>query len=132
MKTGVNIYDNDIITSRAFESKIAKVVNKELNTCGYESVDIIELEYVDMGWKGYGQYTLLVGLTIDDLQIVLSEHSTDSQLYDKLYNDDIATRTLSNILKRLVLDILSNGVEGLVSDLIDSNTVLKMETIKQN
>ncbi|HZJ98552.1 MAG TPA: hypothetical protein VFC79_01010, partial [Tissierellaceae bacterium] len=109
MKTGVNIYDNDIITSRAFESKIAKVVNEELNTCGYESVDFIELEYVDMGWKGYGQYTLLVGLTIDDLQIVLSEHSTDSQLYDKLYNDDIATRTLSNILKRLVLDILSNG-----------------------
>lgn len=132
MKTGVNIYDNDIITSRAFESKIAKVVNEELNTCGYESVDIIELEYVDMGWKGYGQYTLLVGLTIHDLQIVLSEHSTDSQLYDKLYNDDIATRTLSNILKRLVLDILSNGVEGLVSDLIDSNTVIKMETIKQN
>ena len=132
MKTGVNIYDNDIITSRAFESKIAKIVNEELNTCGYESVDFIELEYVDMGWKGYGQYTLLVGLTIDDLQIVLSEHSTDSQLYDKLYNDDIATRTLSNILKRLVLDILSNGVEGLVSDLIDSNTVIKMETIKQN
>lgn len=132
MKTGVNIYDNDIITSRAFESKIAKVVNEELNTCGYESVDFIELEYVDMGWKGYGQYTLLVGLTIDDLQLVLSEHSTDSQLYDKLYNDDIATRTLSNILKRLVLDILSNGVEGLVSDLIDSNTVIKMETIKQN
>lgn len=132
MKTRVNIYDNDIITSRAFESKIAKVVNEELNTCGYESVDIIELEYVDMGWKGYGQYTLLVGLTIDDLQIVLSEHSTDSQLYDKLYNDDIATRTLSNILKRLVLDILSNGVEGLVSDLIDSDTVKKMETIKQN
>ena len=32
MKTGVNIYDNDIITSRAFESKIAKVVNEELNT----------------------------------------------------------------------------------------------------
>lgn len=132
MKTGVNIYDNDIITSRAFESKIAKVVNKELNTCGYESVDFIELEYVDMGWKGYGQYTLLVGLTIDDLQIVLSEHSTDSQLYDKLYNDDIATRTLSNILKRLVLDILSNGVEGLVSKLINSDTVKKMETIKQN
>lgn len=132
MKTGVNIYDNDIITSRAFESKIAKIVNEELNTCGYESVDFIELEYVDMGWKGYGQYTLLVGLTIDDLQIVLSEHSTDSQLYDKLYNDDIATRTLSNILKRLVLDILSNGVEGLVSDLIDSDTVIKMETIKQN
>ena len=132
MKTGVNIYDNDIITSRAFENKIAKVVNEELNTCGYESVDFIELEYVDMGWKGYGQYTLLVGLTIDDLQIVLSEHSTDSQLYDKLYNDNIATRTLSNILKRLVLDILSNGVEGLVSDLIDSNTVIKMETIKQN
>ena len=132
MRTGVNIYDNDIITSRAFESKIAKVINEELNTYGYESVDIIELEYVDMGWKGYGQYTLLVGLTIDDLQIVLSEHSTDSQLYDKLYNDDIATRTLSNILKRLVLDILSNGVEGLVSDLIDSNTVKKMETIKQN
>ena len=132
MRTGVNIYDNDIITSRAFESKIAKVVNEELNTCGYESVDFIELEYVDMGWKGYGQYTLLVGLTIDDLQIELSEHSTDSQLYDKLYNDDIATRTLSNILKRLVLDILSNGVEGLVSDLIDSDTVKKMETIKQN
>ena len=132
MKTGVNIYDNDIITSRAFESKIAKVVNEELNTCGYESVDFIELEYVDMGRKGYGQYTLLVGLTIDDLQIELSEHSTDSQLYDKLYNDDIATRTLSNILKRLVLDILSNGVEGLVSDLIDSDTVIKMETIKQN
>lgn len=132
MKTGVNIYDNDIITSRAFESKIAKVVNEELNTCGYESVDFIELEYVDMGWKGYGQYTLLVGLTIDDLQLVLSEHSTDSQLYDKLYNDDIATRTLSNILKRLVLDILSNGVEGLVSKLINSDTVKKMETIKQN
>lgn len=132
MKTGVNIYDNDIITSRAFESKIAKVVNEELNTCGYESVDIIELEYVDMEWKGYGQYTLSVGLVIDGLPLVLSKHSTDSQLYDKLYNDDIATRTLSNILKRLVLDILSNGVEGLVSDLIDSDTVKKMETIKQN
>lgn len=132
MKTGVNIYDNDIITSRAFESKIAKVVNEELNTYGYESVDFIELEYVDMSWKGYGQYTLSVGLIIDGLPLVLSEHSTDSQLYDKLYNDDIATRTLSNILKRLVLDILSNGVEGLVSDLIDSDTVKKMETIKQN
>ena len=132
MKTGVNIYDNDIITSRAFESKIAKVINEELNTYGYESVDIIELEYVDMEWKGYGQYTLSVGLIIDGLPLVLSKHSTDSQLYDKIYNDDIATRTLSNILKRLVLDILSNGVEGLVSDLIDSDTVKKMETIKQN
>jgi len=132
MGTGVNIYDNDIITSRAFESKIAKIVNEELNTYGYESVDIIELEYVDMEWKGYGQYTLSVGLVIDGLPLVLSKHSTDSQLYDKLYNDDIATRTLSNILKRLVLDILSNGVEGLVSDLIDSDTVKKMETIKQN
>ncbi len=132
MKTNVHIYDNEIITSRLFESKIAKIINEELNTCGYESVDNIELESVDMGWKGYGQYTLLVGLTIDGLQLSLSKHSTDSQLYDKLYNDDIATQTLSNILKRLVLDILSNGVEGLVSDLIDSDTVKKMETIKQN
>ena len=132
MKTGVNIYDKDIITSRVFESKIAKVINEELNTYGYESVDIIELEYVDMSWKGYGQYTLSVGLTIDGLQLVLSKHSTDSQLYDKLYNDDVATRTLSNTLKRLVLDVLSGEVENLVNDLIDGDNVKKMEVVPSN
>ena len=132
MKTNVHIYDNDIITSRLFEKKVAKIINEELNTYGYESVDIIELEYINMGWKGYGQYTLSVGLTIDGLQLILSKHSTDSQLYDKLYNDDVATRTLSNTLKRLVLDVLSGEVENLVNDLIDCDTVKKMEVISSN
>ena len=52
MKTTVEIYDDSIASSCLFKGKIKKIINEELNTCGYESARLIELIYVGMYKEG--------------------------------------------------------------------------------
>lgn len=130
MKTIVEIWDASIMTSNLFESKIAKLINDGLYAYGYENVKVIELSSIGMGWKGHGQYNISMLLTVDRFEAILSRHSTDSQLYDRIHDADTTERTLSNDLKRMALSVLEFQLENLVDDLIDVNIVKKMEVMK--
>lgn len=129
-KTKVEIYDAGINNSRLFKGKIRKIINGELNGCGFENAELIELVCVGMSKKGYGQYNIIVEIAVNGFEWTIKEHSTDSQLYDKIYNDDIADQTLSNTLKSIALSVLSRGVERLVDELRDHEVVYRMETTK--
>lgn len=132
MKTNVHILDSKIETSRLFESNLAKIINDELNTYAYEDLKSIVLTSIGMSWKGHGQYDIVLNLELDDFDVSLRRHSTDSQLYDKLYNDDISERTRNNAFKRLTLSMLREKVERLVDDLTYENITEKLEITKQN
>ena len=131
MKTEVDIYDAGIVSSCLFKSKIRKLINRELNDYGYKDAELIELIYVGMYKEGgYGQYYIIVELVVNNFEWEIIEHSTESLLFDKLYNDDTADQTISNTLKSITLSLLSRGVERLVDELIDHEKVVKMETVK--
>lgn len=129
-KTEVEIYDDELLDSCLFRGKLRKVINDELNSYGYKNAELIELLHVSMKKKGYGQYTILVEFSINNFNWTIEEHSTDAQLYDKIYNDDISTQTLSNTLKSITLSVLSRGVERMVDELVDAEVVGRMETVK--
>ena len=60
MKTTVEIYDDSIVSSCLFKGKIKKLINEQLNTCGYKNAELIELIYVGMYKEGgYGQYFII-------------------------------------------------------------------------
>ena len=131
MKTTVEIYDDSIVSSCLFKAKIKKIINEELNHYGYENAELIELIYAGMYKEGgYGQYFIIVELAVNDFEWEVVEHSTDSMLFDKLYNSDTADQTISNTLKSITLSTLSRGVERLVDELIDREKVVRMETVK--
>ena len=131
MKTEVDIYDAGIVSSCLFKSKIRKLINRELNDYGYKDAELIELIYVEMYKEGgYGQYYIIVELVVNNFEWEIIEHSTESLLFDKLYNDDTADQTISNTLKSITLSLLSRGVERLVDELIVHEKVVKMETVK--
>ena len=131
MKTTVEIYDDSIASSCLFKGKIKKIINEELNDHGYENARLIELIYVGMYKEGgYGQYFIIVELAVNDFEWEIIKHSTESMLFDKLYNDDTKDQTISNTLKSITLSMLKGGVGRLVDELIDHEKVVKMETIK--
>lgn len=131
MKTTVEIYDDSIASSCLFKGKIKKIINEELNDYGYENAELIELIYVGMYKEGgYGQYFLIVELAVNNFEWEIIQHSTDSLLFDKLYNDDTKDQTISNTLKSITLSMLKGGVERLVDELIDHEKVVRMKTVK--
>lgn len=127
MKTKVEIYDNSIISSVFFKSKISKIINSKLNECGFENAELIEIIGVGMAKKpGYGQYQDFVRLAVNDFDYDIKEHSTDSQQYDAIYlNDYLSDYGMSNLLKKLCLKTLQNGVSRLVDELITTRWFLK-------
>ena len=128
MKTKVEIYDNSIISSVFFKSKISKIINSKLNEYGFENAELIEIIGVGMAKKpGYGQYRDFVRIAVNNFERDVTAHSTDSMQYDALYNDDLSDYRLSNEFKKLCLRTLENGVERLVDELIDNEVVFKME-----
>lgn len=131
MKTTVEIYDDAISSSCLFKGKIKKIINEQLNDCGYENAELIELIYVGMYKEGeYGPYFIIVELAVNDFEWEIIQHSTESLLFDKLYNDDTKDQTISNTLKSITLSMLKGGVERLVDELIDHEKVVRMETVK--
>lgn len=126
-KTTVEIYDGEINESCLFKGKLRKIINEELNDYGFENAELIELICIGMTKKGYGQYNIIVEIAVNGFEWTIKEHSTDSQLYDKIYNDEVSDQTLSNTLKSVTLSVLSRGVERLVGELRDNNVVVKME-----
>ena len=128
MKTKVEIYDNSIISSVFFKSKISKIINLKLNEHGFENAELIEIIGVGMAKKPWhGQYWDFVRIAVNNFDWDITAHSTDSMQYDALYNDDLSDYRLSNEFKKLCLVTLKNGVERLVDELIDNEVVFKME-----
>lgn len=128
MKTKVEIYDNSIISSVFFKSKISKIINSKLNEYGFENAELIEIIGVGMAKKPwYGQYLDFVRIAVNSFERDITAHSTDSMQYDALYNDDLSDYRLSNEFKRLCLRTLENGADRLVDELIDNEVVVKME-----
>ena len=128
MKTKVEVYDNSIISSVFFKSKISKIINSKLNEYGFENAELIEIIGVGMAKKpGYGQYLDFVRIAVNNFEWDVTTHSTDSMQYDTLYNDDLSDYRLSNEFKRLCLRTLENGVDRLVDELRDHEVVFKME-----
>lgn len=128
MKTVVNIYDDAIITSRLFEDNIRSIINLKLEEAGYEDADLIEIIAVGMGKRsGYGSYFDFVELAVNDFEWTIKVNNHNSIAYDAYHDDDVHPTTQSNILKRLCLVTLRNGVERLVDELRDHEVVVKME-----
>ena len=128
MKTKVEIYDNSIISSVLFKSKISKIINSKLNEYGFGNAELIEIIDVGMAKKsGYGQYRYFVIIAVNNFKWDVTAHSTESVRYDTLYNDDLSDYRLSNEFKRLCLRTLENGIERLVDELIDNEVVFEME-----
>ena len=128
MKTKVEIYDNSIISSVFFKSKIAKIINSKLNEHGFENAELIEIIGVGMAKRsGYGQYQDFVRIAVNNFECDVTAHSTDPMQYDTLCNDDLSDYRLSNEFKKLCLRTLENGADRLVDELIDNEVVVKME-----
>ena len=129
MKTVVNIYDSAIITSRLFEDNIRSIINLKLEEAGYKDAEIIEIIAVGMGKRpGYGSYFDFVELAVDNFEWTIKVNNHNSIAYDAYHDEDVHPTTQSNILKRLCLITLENGVDRLVDELIDNEVVVKMKT----
>ncbi len=119
MNTTVNVYVSRLENSRNFESNVAKEINSKLLEYGQESADIIEINTAGMSWEGRGQFKKVVSLTIEGEEYNLSVHSTDSQLYDDIKDNDNPT-AYSNLLKRLILDVLSSKSETIAEEVMEN------------
>ena len=119
MKTVVNVYISRLETTRNFESNVAKEINSKLLEYGQEPADIIEINTAGMSWEGRGQFKKVVALAIEGEEYNLSVHSTDSQLYDEIKDNDNPT-AYSNLLKRLVLDVLSFKSETIAEEVMEN------------
>ncbi len=120
MKTVVNIYENNITSSRNFENKIAELINNKLAEYGEKPVDIIEVNSVGMSWKGRGQYSEIMDLTIDEKSYDVTRHSTDSQTFDTIGDSDINPTTYNNFYKKFTLSLLSNKIDRLADDILEN------------
>lgn len=119
MKTVVNVYISRLETTRNFESNVAKEINSKLLEYGQKPADIIEINTAGMSWEGRGQFKKVVALAIEGEEYNLSVHSTDSQLYDEIKDNDNPT-AYSNLLKRLVLDVLSFKSETIAEEVMEN------------
>ena len=129
IKTPVNVYDSSIITSRYFEDNIRSIINLKLEEFGYEDAEIIEIIAVGMAKRsGYGRYFDFVKLAVNDFDWTIRVNNHSSIAYDAYHDESVHPTTQSNIMKRLCLVTLKNGVERLVDELIDNEVVFKMET----
>ena len=123
MKTTVEIRETKIESSKNFESKIAKIVNDKLAEYGKESVESIVIYDVGMEWRGKGQFKEVVNLVIDGFEYNITKHSTDSQSYDDLRDNEINPTTYNNYIKRFTLSLLNNGAERLADDILENREV---------
>ena len=120
MKTTVSIRESKIESSKNFESKIAKIVNDKLAEYGKESVESIVIYDVGMEWRGKGQFKEVMNIVIDSFEYNITKHSTDSQLYDDLRDNEINPTTYNNFIKRFTLSLLNNGAERLIDDILEN------------
>ena len=120
MKTTVEIRESKIESSKNFESKIAKIVNDKLAEYGKESVESIVIYDVGMEWRGKGQFKEVMNIVIDSFEYNITKHSTDSQLYDDLRDNEINPTTYNNFIKRFTLSLLNNGAERLIDDILEN------------
>ena len=121
MKTTVEIRENQIESSKNFESKIAKIVNDKLAEYGKESVESIVINDIGMEWRGRGQFKEVMNIVIDGFEYNITKHSTDSQTYDNLRDyDEINPTTYNNFIKRFTLSLLNNGAERLIDEILEN------------
>lgn len=119
MKTAVNVYVTGLETSTNFENKVAKQINDKLMEYGKDPMQVIVINDVGMSWGGRGQYKQNIELEIDGAEYNFSVHSTDSQLYDEIGDTDNPTM-YSNMMKRLVLSIISDKLENIADEIMDN------------
>lgn len=119
MKTAVNVYVTGLETSANFENKVAKQINDKLMEYGKDPMQVIVINDVGMSWGGRGQYKQNIELEIDGAEYNFSVHSTDSQLYDEIGDTDNPT-AYSNMMKRLVLSIISDKIENIADEIMDN------------
>lgn len=119
MKTTVNVYVSSLETTRNFESNVAKEINSKLLEYGQEPADIVEVNSAGMSWEGRGQFKKVVSLTIEGEEFNLAVHSTDAQLYDEIKDNDNPT-AYSNLLKRLVLDVLASKSDTIAEEVMEN------------
>ena len=120
MKTTVSIRESKIESSKNFESKLTKIVNDKLAEYGKESVESIVINDVGMVWRGKGQFKEVMNLVIDSFEYNITKHSTNSQLYDDLRDNEINPTTYNNFIKRFTLSLLNNGSERLIDEILEN------------
>ena len=91
---------------------------KTLTIAGKE-VSIID---VSMGHaNGYGQYNIIAEYKIDGQKYSYSFHSTDSETYDQLRNEDLSVIEKKEMLYYAIEHQLLNLLEDAVSNIILEN-----------
>ncbi len=103
MKTPIDIRVTNLESSKAFEDKVRKLVNSQLE----EEALLIEVERATVK-KVRTSYFESVDLTVNGRTITL-EASTTSQAYDYINHTEEPNRDYSNYLKRMILELLSKN-----------------------
>jgi hypothetical protein len=105
---------NHLTSSKTFEEKVEKLINDHLDDYDYEKAKDIFISGAGMRIaKGYGQFKKFVYIRIDSNDLTLTDHSTDSQLFDFLNHSEDMNKTHSDALKALILDVIENNLEKL-------------------
>lgn len=112
MTITINIFGLE--TSKRFENQIRSFIKKELEF--YKIEEFEDINFQDAGIRrigGYGQYEKFVNLFIGNDEYNLTEHTTDSEIFD-FFNNNEVNRTYSNRMKNLVLEVLESRFESQV------------------
>lgn len=135
MKTNVLVLSGGIDTSKTFESKIAQLINNELEMQKQSHVQDIVLTDVSICLgSGYGQYKKTVLLEVDGERIVLDKHTTSAPDYDYYCRADM-NQSYSNFLKRIAIEVIEEYVEDVfdvimekrIKDLKDSEFHIRLK-----
>lgn len=112
MTITINIFGLE--TSKRFENQIRNFIEDQFDFYQVDGVENITLQ--DAGIRrigGYGQYEKFVNLFIGNDEYNLTDHTTDSELFD-FFNNNEVNRTYSNRMKSLVLEVLESRFESQV------------------
>ena len=113
--TSINV--SGLKESKNFENKVTRLINGYLSENGMDKVN--EIHISDAGIRragGYGQYELFVNMLLDSHEFNLRSHTTNSMRFDDI-NSGENENVVSNLLKRLVLDVIEEKIDRISDDL---------------
>lgn len=111
IKTPVEVRVRNLESSPTFESKIERLINRELLDNNLEEALFITLWRMEATKKN-NSYLLSLNIEVDN-DLIKLERSSSSQEYDFINHTEEPNRTYSNYLKREALELLEREVKGI-------------------
>ena len=104
------VYNNlNIKPSINFNTKIAKLLNTGITE--------IDLWSVGMEWKGRGYYNYFLKVYVNSEEVILRQHTTDSQAYDYYKDLKVNTVKFDNWCKNVSLMLIEDN-QGVLLELV--------------